>query len=51
MQECFQYLGYKKGDFLIAEKVSEEIMSLPMNPYLSNEEIEYIIKKVEEFAK
>ena len=42
MQECFQYLGYKKGDFPIAEKVSEEIMSLPMNPYLSDEEIEYI---------
>ena len=42
IQECFEYLGYKKGDFPISEKVSQEIMSLPMNPYVSDEEIEYI---------
>ena len=43
LQECFESLGYKKGDFPISEKVSEEIMSLPMNPYLTDDEIEYII--------
>lgn len=42
LQECFKYLGYKKGDFPISEIVSEEIMSLPMNPYVTNEEINYI---------
>ncbi len=41
-QECFTYLGYKKGDFPISEIVSQEIMSLPMNPYLTDEEIKYI---------
>jgi UDP-2-acetamido-2-deoxy-ribo-hexuluronate aminotransferase len=39
LQECFEYLGYKKGDFPISEIVSSEIMSLPMNPYLSDKEI------------
>ncbi|MCT7495778.1 DegT/DnrJ/EryC1/StrS family aminotransferase [Aliarcobacter cryaerophilus] len=43
LQECFIYLGYKEGDFPISEKVSKEIMSLPMNPYVSDEEIEYIV--------
>lgn len=43
LQECFAYLGYKKGDFPISEVVSSEIMSLPMNPYVTNEEIEYIV--------
>jgi UDP-2-acetamido-2-deoxy-ribo-hexuluronate aminotransferase len=42
LQECFQYLGYKLGDFPISEIVSDEIMSLPMNPYVTDEEIEYI---------
>ena len=42
LQECFAYLGYQKGDFPICEQVSNEIMSLPMNPYLSDEEIDYI---------
>ena len=44
LQECFTHLGYKEGDFSVAERVSEEIMSLPMNPYLSDEEIGYTSK-------
>jgi UDP-2-acetamido-2-deoxy-ribo-hexuluronate aminotransferase len=51
LQECFAYLGYKRGEFPVAERVSETIMSLPMNPDLSNDEIEYIVSKVREFAK
>ena len=46
LQECFSYLGYKKGDFPVAERVSQEIMSLPMNPDLSDEEIIYISKGI-----
>jgi len=42
LQECFEYLGYKKGDFPISEIVSDEIMSIPMNPYVSDDEIAYI---------
>ncbi len=46
LQECFEYLGYKEGDFPIAEQVSKEIMSLPMNPYLGDGEIEYICREI-----
>ena len=46
LQECFAYLGYKKGDFPLSEIVSDEIMSLPMNPYVTDEEIEYIVSKL-----
>ena len=42
LQECFKYLGYVKGDFPTSEVVSNGIMSLPMNSYLTIEEIEYI---------
>ncbi|QLE02357.1 DegT/DnrJ/EryC1/StrS family aminotransferase [Galbibacter sp. BG1] len=42
LQECFEYLNYKEGDFPVSEMVSKEIMSLPMNPYLKDEEINYI---------
>ncbi|MFY4808020.1 DegT/DnrJ/EryC1/StrS family aminotransferase [Aliarcobacter butzleri] len=45
-QECFKYLGYKKGDFPISEIVSNEIMSLPMNPYVTDEEINYIVENL-----
>jgi UDP-2-acetamido-2-deoxy-ribo-hexuluronate aminotransferase len=46
LQECFAYLGYSVGDFPISEIVANEIMSLPMNPYVSDEEIEYICGKL-----
>ena len=46
LQKCFAYLNYKKGDFPVAEKISKEILSLPMNPYLTDKEIENIVKKV-----
>lgn len=42
LQECFQYLEGKRGDFPIAEQISNEIMSLPMNPYLTEKQIYYI---------
>ena len=44
LQECFGFLGYKKGHLPISEIVSSEIMSLPMNPYISKEEIQYITR-------
>lgn len=46
LQECFAYLDYKKDDFPICEQVSDEIMSLPMNPYVTDDEIQYIAEKV-----
>jgi UDP-2-acetamido-2-deoxy-ribo-hexuluronate aminotransferase len=46
LQECFEYLNYNVGEFPVSEKISEEIMSLPMNPYLTKEEQEYICKEL-----
>ncbi|WP_418180383.1 DegT/DnrJ/EryC1/StrS family aminotransferase [Aliarcobacter lanthieri] len=46
LQACMKYLGYKKGDFPISEIVSDEIMSLPMNPYVTDKEIEFIVESI-----
>lgn len=44
LQEAFVYLGYKRGDFPIAERVSNEILSLPMNAFITKEEQDHIIE-------
>ncbi len=42
LQECFNYLNYKTGDFPLAEKAAQEVISLPMNPFLTEDELDYI---------
>ena len=46
MQECFQYLRYKQGDFPNTEKASKEALSLPMNSFLTNDQIDYVTSKI-----
>ncbi|MDD5043638.1 MAG: DegT/DnrJ/EryC1/StrS family aminotransferase [Patescibacteria group bacterium] len=44
----FKKFGYQEGDFPVAEKISREILSLPVHPLLGREEMEYIIKSIRE---
>lgn len=48
-QPVFSDLGYGKGSFPVAEKASQEVLSLPMHPWLTEEEQEkvvYAVKKI-----
>ena len=46
LQECFKYLNYEQNIFPVSEKASNEVISLPMNPYLTDDQIKYIILNV-----
>jgi dTDP-4-amino-4,6-dideoxygalactose transaminase len=37
-QTAYRYLAYKSGDFPVSEKSAENIFSLPMHPYLTEQE-------------
>lgn len=43
LQECFNYLGYKKGDLLITESVCDRIINLPIYAEITELEQEYIV--------
>jgi len=49
LQDCFRELGYKKGDFPIAERLCSEVLSLPIYPELTSEQIEYVGRTVLKF--
>ena len=49
LQKAYQDARYKAGDFPIAEKLSECVMSLPMHTELTKEQLEYIATSVLEF--
>ena len=48
LQECFKYLNYKENDFPVAEKSSKNVLSLPMNAFISDENISFISKNFNE---
>jgi dTDP-4-amino-4,6-dideoxygalactose transaminase len=49
LQECFQYLGYKKGDFPVAEFCADSSLAIPIYPELTDEQINYTVSKIKEF--
>jgi len=48
LQECFKYLGYKKGDFPEAEKAAKQVFTLPIYPELTQKEKAYIIQSLKD---
>lgn len=51
LQECFKYLGYKKGDLPEAEQAAKEVVSLPIWPELTSQMKEYVADKVVSFFR
>ena len=49
LQECYKDLGFKEGDFPIAEEISATELSIPMYYGMTDEEVQYVIDKVNEF--
>ncbi|MFW6065904.1 MAG: DegT/DnrJ/EryC1/StrS family aminotransferase [Planctomycetota bacterium] len=48
-QECFASLGYSPGDFPAAEQAAAEVISLPVHPELTDEQVEYVAESICEF--
>jgi dTDP-4-amino-4,6-dideoxygalactose transaminase len=46
LQPACQYLNYRQGDFPIAEKLCDRILSLPMYPGLSSERVEWVCEQI-----
>lgn len=49
LQEAYRTLGYCPGDFPAAERASQEVLSIPIHPELSEEQIEYVAAEIRRF--
>ena len=45
--EAFKYLGFQKGSLPISENLSHSIVSLPMHPYLTEADIDFIVNTIQ----
>lgn len=49
LQKAYAHLGYKKGDFPIAEELADISLSIPIYPEMSEREQDYVIKNIKQF--
>lgn len=50
LQKCFAYLGYKEGDFPVAESVAKRIIALPIYPELTDDEVDAVCDEIKAFC-
>jgi dTDP-4-amino-4,6-dideoxygalactose transaminase len=51
LQEVYKYLKHKSGDFPQSEQAQEQVLTLPMYPELSEEQIEEVAQAIGKFTE
>lgn len=51
LQNAYHYLGYKSGDFPNTEECAQDVLSLPMFPELTSQEIQYVCSAIKQWSK
>jgi dTDP-4-amino-4,6-dideoxygalactose transaminase len=49
LQAAYADAGFRRGDFPIAERIHDEVLSLPIGPHLSDREIDEVVAAVLQF--
>jgi dTDP-4-amino-4,6-dideoxygalactose transaminase len=51
LHKATKFLGYKKGDFPVAEKLTKQVLSFPHHQHLTKKEINQVANKINSFYK
>jgi dTDP-3-amino-3,4,6-trideoxy-alpha-D-glucose transaminase len=51
LQPCYKNLGYVEGDFPVTERICREVLSLPLYPEISKQQIDAVVDVVRNFFK
>ena len=49
LQPAFQHFGHKKGDFPVAEKIGQQVLSLPIFPEMTEQQFEHVCRSITNF--
>jgi dTDP-4-amino-4,6-dideoxygalactose transaminase len=49
LQKAYTHFGYKKGDFPVSEQAADRLLSLPMFPELTTQQIDHVVNSIREF--
>ncbi len=51
LQECFNYLGYKEGEFPVGEEASRKVLALPIYPELTADQQQTVVDAIRAFYR
>ena len=51
LQNCFSHLGYRRGQFPESERAAAEVISLPVYPELTRDQLDYVIDAIRGFYR
>jgi dTDP-4-amino-4,6-dideoxygalactose transaminase len=51
MHRHFMNMGYREGDFPVSELMSKQVLSLPVNPFVTEDDISKVIEAIDSFSK
>lgn len=51
LQKVYRNLGYQSGDFPVAEKIADQILSLPIYPFINRMQIKFVADSIKKFIK
>lgn len=49
LQQAYQFAGKKKGDYPLAEQMADTLLSLPLFPFMHDDEIDYVCEAIQQF--
>lgn len=49
LQNAYKYMGFGKGSYPIAEKLANNVLSLPLGPHMTSQQIQYVYESVNKF--
>jgi UDP-2-acetamido-2-deoxy-ribo-hexuluronate aminotransferase len=50
LQKAYKWLNYRAGEFPVAENASAEILSLPMFPQLTTDQLARVVDEIRNFS-
>ncbi len=51
LQQSAEFLGYRKGDLPVTERLAPEVLSIPMYPELTDDQVDRVTTSIREFMK